>query len=528
VCTQIAKHINSFCNIQALTRRDSLATARTKRALMNSMSAREELWLDHVFSHLLDRNHGMTAEVHTHRMDEMRKSFGDRCLHVLEGNAHADQLAGSQKRARVCAQPLTSVNDPLYPAFMTTTKTDNDDDDDDDANAHTERIGEDIRRYVYTHQRNAQTAAHKQAQTRSRDEEPQTISLDHACRRDVPQHTDLRQSNVAVMRRWRTSPNKAATYNFLYRARRGALLEKAKAFHRIEAEKARNAEKPFFARSYGAKYACDTTCPCCQDADETDGHTLFACPHTSNQFRKNLREEVIEVLRKHVDERHAHKLEELPAWFACADDIVYRGNNELLQEIARYDRSLGALAYVPSALVAWLHTLKWQEAITVHSLLDIVQDLLIQRAHETWSERCKRFEEQWRAESKRRRADDEANAKRARDEEEAVRKKDEQEAKLRAHDARQSNAPQKRGRGRPRKSAAASQCGSSIDAPAHTHTPTHTPITTHPPNDRRVAATPAVLSIARTQPRAQSDDAAVRQQTQRPRNFCDDRHSRRP
>jgi hypothetical protein len=219
-------------------------------------------------------------------------------------------------------------------------------------------------------------------------------------------------------------------YNFLYRARRGALLEKAKAFNRIEGERQRNAEKPFFARTYGTKYACDPTCPCCQDAPETDGHTLAACPHTNSQFRKNLREEVTEILSKHLDDNQAHRLQELPAWFACADDIEYHGNNELLQDVARYDKLLGALAYTPTALVEWLRTLKWRKAITVHAVLDIVQDLLIQRAHETWIERCKRFQEQWRAESKRR-ADEEAKAKREREAADAARKRDEEEVKQR-------------------------------------------------------------------------------------------------
>ncbi len=62
------------------------------------------------------------------------------------------------------------------------------------------------------------------------------------------------------MQTWRTDPSQANVYNFLYRARRGALLEKEKALSRIDAEKGMQ-NKPLSTPRYGSKYSWTRTVP---------------------------------------------------------------------------------------------------------------------------------------------------------------------------------------------------------------------------------------------------------------------------
>jgi hypothetical protein len=261
------------------------------------------------------------------------------------------------------------------------------------------------------------------------------------------------------MSTWRTKPLLATVYNFLYRARRGALLEKKKAYHRIEAEEERGAGKSLFGRSYGSKYHWNTTCPCCNDADETDGHTLIACPVTSKHFRQNLREEVIEILREHLDETSHDALQRLPAWIACYDDNIHadraicadNAEHDLLKQIDDYDKHLGTLGYVPLALVSWLSGLQWKgESGYKHALtaaLRSVQHLLADRAHKTWNHRCKLFEAQWRTEVKKRKADEE-EAKTKKAEEEKKRKAEAELKQLADAAAARGAADARRQRGR--------------------------------------------------------------------------------
>jgi hypothetical protein len=113
--------------------------------------------------------------------------------------------------------------DNPYPAYMTTS-----------SDGQKTRVGENLRKIIYEHQRAFAVKQHNVNQRQDRALEPHTTSRDNACF-ELDEHTDLRQS-AHVMTLWRKDPKHANMFNFLYRARRGALLEKAKAFSRIDDE----------------------------------------------------------------------------------------------------------------------------------------------------------------------------------------------------------------------------------------------------------------------------------------------------
>jgi ribonuclease HI len=461
--SQVAINIAEECrrcaethgSVQALTRKDSIETARTKRTLVKQFHTRHllgtQVRLEHVYSHLLDSGNSMSSEQRRSRLAEMKARFGNAYLHILHGNAAADRLAGSAKQAPLYSLPQIRANDPDFLALLTCPNVVA------DAEQHitsSVRIGEDLRKQVYEYERNENVAAHKQNQVKDRMENAHEIALDYACL-DLSEHTDMKLSSL-VMNAWRTKPKEAHTYNFLYRARRGALLEKSKAYHRIETEEQRASGKSLFARSYGSKYHWNKACPCCIDADEADGHVLWQCPHTNKSHRENLREEVMETLRGYMQDASHGALKRLPAWFACADDSVhmmmmnnniphYNGataeESRLLKQIEQYDKHLGALGYIPLALIAWMNTQFWQDGKSgMTSAIRAVQKLLAERAHETWIHRCKRFEEQWRVETKKRKTEAEAEKKAAQE-----RKAEEDRRKAEAHThettSRRTNSP---------------------------------------------------------------------------------------
>ena len=99
---------------------------------------------------------------------------------------------------------------------------------------------------------------------------------------------------------WQKDIKQHAMLDFLYRARRGGLIEKEKAYERIENELA-NAENnaSFFTRRYGKKYYWNRTCPCCGEEHEHSNHVLHSCRETKAKHSvSTLRQEVIVDLRK--------------------------------------------------------------------------------------------------------------------------------------------------------------------------------------------------------------------------------------
>jgi hypothetical protein len=115
---------------------------------------------------------------------------------------------------------------------------------------------------------------------------------------------------------------------------------------------------------------------------------------------------VLEVLKRALKEHSHEKLQKLPAWFACGDDITLTGlqlgnDAQLLNAIATYDKRLGTLAYIPTALIEWLRTLDWNGSKAMHNAVLEVQHLLAKTAHKAWIERCTVFEQQWRDKCKR-------------------------------------------------------------------------------------------------------------------------------
>ena len=84
---------------------------------------------------------------------------------------------------------------------------------------------------------------------------------------------------------------------------------------------------------------------------------------------------------------------------SCGDNNIRTTahSHSLLKQIEQYDKHLGSLAYIPSALVKWLRVLNcWKNNQQLVDALTQIQLLLVKRAHEAWIERCKVFEEQWR------------------------------------------------------------------------------------------------------------------------------------
>ena len=333
------------------------------------------------------------------RLKEMKAKFGQRNYEkVLNGNDAADKLANNAHSLNEPTMPVTSVMDDEFVPYLLSGRT-----NDPNAKVEKRRISEDIRKEVYNGRRATEVDAHKANQRELRSKHTHTIARDAFCD-ELDDKTDLKQS-AKVLDAWRKDPSQANTLNFLYRARRGALLEKAKAFSRIEEEKQKKS-KPMFTRSYGTKYSWNARCPCCGIAEEKDLHAITRCQHTQDEFRKTLRQETIDILKEQADQSTHRTLErDLPAWFYCGDDTVQTNarSNELLKQINNYDKYLGSLAYIPAALIKWLRELKcYDDANKLHNALFTIQQLLATRAHQAWIKRCKVFEEQWREECKRR------------------------------------------------------------------------------------------------------------------------------
>jgi hypothetical protein len=407
VVKQLARAVHTPGALTSLTRRDNTTTSRIKREIHVSLIVRTalqgETCIDHVYSHLLDEKQTMEANTRNQRLHEMEQKYGrERYEHVLLGNAAADRLATQcHANATVPAMPITSVMDPEYVAYSEQRSANSGE------GKNKRSLGEDIRRTTNDGRRATEVDGHKKRHRHDREQHANTLAKDNTSL-EFDETTDMRQS-ARVMQEWRGNPEKANASNFLYRARRGAILEKSKAFHRIDAEKEAQ-HKPLFTPNYGSKYAWNVTCPCCQRAVEQHGHVLTNCPATQTAFRQNLRKEVIDTLKKQVKPQSCRALDALPAWFACGDDTVRVSNtpnankNKHLLAIATYDKDLGTLAYIPTALIEWLRQLEWKTDKTkaIHAALLDVHMLLATRAHTTWIERCNKFEEQWREERKRR------------------------------------------------------------------------------------------------------------------------------
>ena len=129
--------------------------------------------------------------------------------------------------------------------------------------------------------------------------QPLTTANDFACYSH--KHTDEQFSAWPMKQLWQKQDIKQhAMLDFLYRARRGGLIEKEKAYERIENELA-NAENnaSFFTRRYGKKrYHCwNRTCPCCGEEREHSNHVLHSCRATKAKHMSTLRQEVIVDLR---------------------------------------------------------------------------------------------------------------------------------------------------------------------------------------------------------------------------------------
>src|SRR6185436_5891900 len=156
----------------------------------------------------------------------------------------------------------------------------------------------------------------------------------------------------------------------------------------IAAERQSRNGPMFFTRRYGKKYEWNEQCPCCNDAEERDNHVLHDCEHTKATYNMKLRSEVIEEMRAALGDETA-ELDRLPAWFTCGDDLerARYNSDEKLVLVANYDKKLGALAYIPIALVEWMRV-RWT-AREVDNTVHAAQRVLVKRAHTIWNERCK-------------------------------------------------------------------------------------------------------------------------------------------
>ena len=96
----LKKHVNTPNSVHALTKKDSVNTARAKRALLEILSERQQCdattGLKHVYSHLLDKESKMTKEERDRKLAEMRTNYGEhQYIRILQGNQHADELASN-------------------------------------------------------------------------------------------------------------------------------------------------------------------------------------------------------------------------------------------------------------------------------------------------------------------------------------------------------------------------------------------------------------------------------------------------
>jgi hypothetical protein len=304
----------------------------------------------------------------------------------------ADILASTAKDKPVQTLPTTSRADSEYGIYEVTGTG---------QNITKERMQRNARKRVYAERRKASTKKHKKEQVQRRNAAPATTSNDISCHGHDT--TDTRQSARIMSEWWRKDPEGAPKFNFIYRARRGALLEKAKAISRIIDDE-QHGRKPFYHKCYGDKYDWNNRCPCCKNVEERDNHVLHECAETRNLFRKNLRTEVMAAIANQLDPACHRGLSSIPAWFDCGDDNVKApANSERLKAIGSYNKQLGNLAYIPTALMSWLQQQSYcgrnNNAATA---AEAAQSRIVNASYEAWRHRCKLFEEQWREECKRR------------------------------------------------------------------------------------------------------------------------------
>jgi ribonuclease HI len=163
--SQVAINIVNQCyncalysgSVHSLTRNDSIETARTKHTLVELFRTRimfgTRLIMYHVYSHLLDANSKLSAEERQKKTDEMKRLFGDPdYIRILQGNAVADQMATLAKHTPIYPLPAVTHNDPAYIVLMTSTDNKNDNDGDKQI-----RVGENLRKQIYQHEREEHT-----------------------------------------------------------------------------------------------------------------------------------------------------------------------------------------------------------------------------------------------------------------------------------------------------------------------------------------------------------------------------------
>ena len=136
-------------------------------------------------------------------------------------------------------KPPTSRHDPAYTIYEEL----------ENCKASKHRIGENTRRHIYNTREEGARKTHKADQNKRFREEPVMTANDSACH--THEYTD-EQISAWPMRQWQRDIKRHAMWGFLYRARRGGLVEKSKAYERMRQEIGTQAT--FFTRRYGEKY----------------------------------------------------------------------------------------------------------------------------------------------------------------------------------------------------------------------------------------------------------------------------------
>ena len=177
VCTALQR-ANSV-TLSALTRRDSATTARVKRAIWKRLSERQKTrrsttttTFTHVYSHLLDRNHKMTAEEHKRKLDEMKEKFGkDKYLTMLQGNQEADKLAAQAQQQNEPTMPVVSVMDQQFVPLAVPATGNNE--------TKTKRMSEDMQRSLQWTTRNSSRHAQAQSARAAQQEQANCCARQH-------------------------------------------------------------------------------------------------------------------------------------------------------------------------------------------------------------------------------------------------------------------------------------------------------------------------------------------------------------
>jgi ribonuclease HI len=175
VVKTLKKNLANPQALHSLTRKDSVATARVKRALFAVLVERRDRGasteLHHVYSHLLDGDGKMDNKERNKKMTEMMGTYGaQHVMQILRGNKCADELASDSKHLRAHVMPPTSIHDPTFVIHEEDIRTQS-----------KQRIGENTRRYVYKVREQQARAKHIHSQNSRFVHNPETTANDHAC-----------------------------------------------------------------------------------------------------------------------------------------------------------------------------------------------------------------------------------------------------------------------------------------------------------------------------------------------------------